>query len=58
MVSRALSCIAARSSSTNDTYAIALSTYSLVLGNHKQASSMLKLLRAKAITEGKNKTIY
>ena len=53
MVSKALSCIASRLDSITDSYATALVTYTLMLANHSDASKMMKLLRERAVKQGR-----
>ena len=50
---KALSCITNRLDSVNDTYATALVTYTLMLAKHSNASKMMKLLKDKAVKEGR-----
>ena len=53
MVFKALSCIKNQLDSVNDTYATALVTYTLMLAKHSNASKMMKLLKDKAVKEGR-----
>ena len=50
---KALSCITNRLDSVNDTYATALVTYTLMLAKHSNVSKMMKLLKDKAVKEGR-----
>ena len=53
MVSRALSCITRQLDSIQDSYTMALVTYTLTLANHSDAQKMMKLLKNKAVKTGK-----